>query len=99
MATTQAQDDRRAEARREIGTPRITWTRPKTAGIHTGWVSDVAKTSVTFVTPTRDRPTPGEAINLAPATAAPIPLHKSVQVVRVSPFDRYFSVVGCRVRV
>ena len=98
MATERPRNDRRSAVRREGAAAPIAWTRRDVAGIHTGWVSDIAKTGVAFVTPTRDRPALGEAIDLTPGGGESIPIHRSVQVVRVAPYDQYFSIVGCRHR-
>ena len=96
MATANPEHDRRAEARRDVGAARIAWTRRNIAGIQTGWVSNIARRGVAFITPTRDRPAPGDTIGLAPGSTEPVSVQPSVRVVRVTPYDQYFSLVGCR---
>ena len=88
---------RRAEQRRPAASCRLCWARIDAAGTATGWVKDVGPSSIAFVTPTRDRPAPGEAIDVAFGAATPSPRHQNVRVARIAPFDRFFSLVGCTI--
>ena len=88
--------ERRSEPRRVVAARRVSWAREDATRTCTGWVSDVATSSVAFVTPTRDRPAPGEAIVLTLDAGGRSPRHHSVRVVRTEPHDRLFSLVACR---
>ncbi len=88
-------DERRREPRRMASQERITWTRDPDTKTHGGWVSDVASASVAFVTATREIPNPGEVIDLAVASHEAKPEYRKLKVVRTSPVDHHFSLVGC----
>ena len=89
-------DERRREVRRAAPTERIAWAREQATRTCAGWVSNVAASSIAFVTPTRDRPRPGETIELTFSPESESPLHTRARVVRTGPHDRFFSVVACR---
>ena len=95
MTELNQKEERRSEVRRRAPAERISWTREDAAKISTGWVSDVATSSISFVTPTRDLPMPGETIELTLNSSGQIPRHRSVRVARTAPHDRLFSLVAC----
>lgn len=86
----------RSEVRRPMPADRLAWTRDTAARVYTGWTNDLAASSIAFVTPSRDQPTPGEAIELRLGCPGRTPQHRRVRVVRIAPYDRFFSIVGCR---
>ncbi len=90
------QHERRSEVRRRAPATRISWAREDAANICTGWVSDIATSSIAFVTPTREKPNPGEMILLTLNAGSRSPQHRMVQVARTSPHDQLFSLVACR---
>lgn len=89
-------EERRSEVRRRARAERISWARKDAAKTSTGWVSDVSTSGISFVTPTRDLPAPGEAIELTLNAGGRSPRHQSVRVARTAPRDRLFSLVACR---
>ncbi len=95
MTTPDLQRERRSEARNAASNDRISWTHEEARQIYTGWVSDTASSSVAFVTPTRSHPSPGESIELTFAPGGSRPQHRRVRVMRIAPYDRFFSLVGC----
>jgi len=95
MTTSRPKREQRSEVRRRIPTCRIAWTRPDATHAFSGWVSDMADSSVSFVTPTRDTPKPGEAIELTFDVGTAAEHYQSVQVARTAPHDRFFSLVAC----
>ncbi len=90
------QSERRGEVRRPNTADHICWTRETANQTFNGWISDVASTSLSFLTATRDRPNPGETIDLTIGSGGHAPRHQAVTVVRAAPYDQYFSLVGCR---
>lgn len=90
------QYERRSELRRRAPATRISWAREGAAKICTGWVSDVATSSIAFVTPTREKPNPGETILLTLKAGSRSPQHHTVRVAHTSPHDQLFSLVACR---
>ena len=88
--------EQRSEVRRRVPTSRIAWTRLDATRAFTGWVSDIAESSVSFVTPTRDTPRPGEAIELTFDVGTEVERYQAVQVARTAPHDRFFSIVACQ---
>ncbi|MGB2988133.1 MAG: hypothetical protein WBE26_19875 [Phycisphaerae bacterium] len=90
------QQERRSEMRHHTSQDRLSWVREKEDVSHTGWVSNVAESSIAFVTPTRDQPTPGEAIELTFGFGSQSRQHQRVRVTRTVPYDQFFSIVGCR---
>lgn len=91
-----AHHDRRATSRRASIAERICWTSFDPAVTHPGWLNDLAPDSVAFVTPIRDKPRPGDRIEITRGVATEMPKHQSVRVVRTASYDRYFAIVGCR---
>jgi hypothetical protein len=96
MTISRRKGEQRSEVRRRVPTCRIAWTRPDATHAFTGWISDVADSSVSFVTPTRDIPKPGEAIELTFDAGMQNERYRAVQVARTAPYDRFFSVVACQ---
>ena len=96
MTGPRCQQERRAEVRRGAPADRLSWMRDQATRMHTGWVNDVAASSIAFVTPTRDKPSPGEAVELTFGTGSRAPQHRWVRVTRTAPYDRFFSLIGCR---
>ena len=90
------QRERRSEARHRAPTNHISWAQENASGTHPGWLNDVAASSIAFVTSRRDQPSPGEAIELTFTPGGPCPQRRLVRVVRTAPYDRFFSLVGCR---
>lgn len=90
------QDERRSEIRRRAPATRISWAREGAAKTCTGWVSDVAASSIAFVTPTREKPSAGEVIELTLGATGRSPQHRSVRVAHTLPHDQLFSLVACR---
>ena|GEM_PF-5139992 len=90
------QPERRSEVRGRAPAERIAWAREDATRTNAGWVNDVAESGIAFVTPARDRPSPGELIELTFDPGGPSPRHRLVRVARIAPYDRFFSVVGCR---
>ncbi len=88
--------ERRSQPRRPAPAKRVSWARPDAPKTCTGWISDVAESSVAFVTPRRDTPTVGEAIDLTLDTGRRSQRHRVAQVARTAPHDRYFNLVACR---
>ncbi len=95
MTGSSNHQDRRSEPRRPA-VDRISWIRDTATRAHSGWMSDVAATGIAFVTPTRDLPAPGEAIDLKVGCGGVSPDYRRVRVVRAAPYDRFFSTIGCR---
>ncbi len=96
MTESKQTANRRAEARRRTSPDRIVWTRETAGETHSAWLSDVAASSVAFLTPTRHQPLPGEQIELTFRPQDPSQQYQSVRVVRAAPFDRFFSlIVAC----
>ncbi len=96
MTRSRPRGDQRLEVRRRVPTYRIAWTRPDATHAFTGWVSDVAESSVSFVTPTRVMPKRGEAIELTFDVGTKAERYQSAQVARTAPHDRFFSLVACQ---
>ncbi len=96
MSESGQQPERRSEVRRRAPARHISWTPENATRTYTAWVSDVAESSIAFVTPTRDRPAPGEAIELTFDPGGSAPRYREVRVARTAPYDRFFSIVGCR---
>ena len=96
MITSKQKHEQRSEVRRRVPTYRIAWTRSDATHAFTGWVSDIAETSVSFVTPTRDTPKRGEALELTFDVGTKAERYQSVQVARTAPHDRFFSIVACQ---
>ena len=96
MNKSGCQPERRLEVRRRAPAERISWAREDATGTNAGWVNDVAESGIAFVTPSRDQPSPGELIELTFNPRGPSPRHRLVRVARIAPYDRFFSVVGCR---
>ncbi|MGB2984956.1 MAG: hypothetical protein WBE26_03655 [Phycisphaerae bacterium] len=90
------QQERRSEVRRCAPATRVSWAREDATKTCTGWVSDIATSSISFVTPTRDRPTPGEPIELTLNAGSQLPQHHAVRVARTESHDQLFSLVACR---
>lgn len=99
MTELSQKEERRSEVRKRAPAERISWAKEDATKTSTGWVSDVATSSISFVTPTRDLPVPGETIELTLNGNGPLPLHRSVRVTRTAPHDRLFSLVTCRTDV
>lgn len=96
MTESKSRQERRSEVRRRAPAARISWTREDAARTCSGWVNDVAPSSISFVTPNRDLPAPGEAIELTWNAGGPSPQYHSLRVARTAPHDRLFSLVACR---
>lgn len=96
MTESRREQERRSEGRRCAPAHRISWTRENATRTCTGWVSNVAASGIAFVTPTRDQPAPGEAIELTFDPGSRSPRHRRVRVARTAPYDRFMSIVGCR---
>ena len=96
MTGSQPQCEGRSEVRQPAATNRISWTREDATETYTGWVSDVATSSIAFVPPTRYQPAPGEAIELTFNAGSQSPHYQRVRVARTTPHDRYFSLVACQ---
>ena len=96
MSRAGHQRERRCEVRRPAPANHVAWAQEQATSTHPGWVNDVAASSISFVTPKRDRPSPGQAIELTFDPGSPSPRHRLVRVVRADPYDRFFSIVGCR---
>ncbi len=96
MSEPQSQQERRSEVRRRVPAKRISWTRESGTEVCSGWMSDVASSSVAFVAPTRNLPALGEAIELTFDAQGSHARHRSARVVRTARQDRFFSVVACR---
>ena len=96
MTGQASQQERRAEVRRGACADRISWLRDQATRTHTGWINDVAASSIAFVTPTRDKPSPGEAVELTFGTGSRAPQRRWVRVTSTVPYDRFFSLIGCR---
>lgn len=96
MTTSGRKGEQRSEVRRHVATSRIAWTRPDAAKAFTGWVSEIAESSVSFVTPTRDIPRPGEALELTFDVGTQVERYQFVQVARTARHDRFFSIVACQ---
>ena len=94
--TLQSVAERRREPRRHAPANRISWTREGATETVSGWVSDVAESSIAFVTPARHHLVAGEPIALTLHAGTPSEQHRYVRVVRTSRYDGFFSVVGCR---
>ena len=90
------QQEQRSEMRRRAPADRLSWTRENATKTFTGWVSDVATSSIAFVTPTRDRPDLGEAIELTLDSGSQYPRRRAVRVARTALHDGLFSIVACR---
>lgn len=88
--------EQRREPRRHVNAVRLNWRDGREEKVRTGWVSDVAVAGIGFVTPTRDRPAPGETLELTVAPTSPSPRGYTVRVVHTSPYDGLFTLVGCR---
>ncbi len=95
MTELNRKEERRCDLRQGAPAERIWWAREDAAKTSTGWVSDVATSSISFITPTRDLPVPGEAIELTLHAGSRLPQHRSVRVARTAPHDRLFSLVAC----
>ena len=89
-------EERRSEVRLPASAERISWARKDAVSTTGGWLSDVATSSISFVTPTRDSPVPGDAIELTLNASGRSPQHRSVRVARTAPHDRLLSLVACR---
>lgn len=96
MTARRRPEEKRSETRRRVPTCRIAWTRPDGTKAFGGWVSDVAESSVSFVTPKRDTPRPGESIELTFDVGTSAEHYQSVLVARTAPHDRFFSLVACQ---
>jgi len=96
MSGSDSQDERRGEIRRSAPTERISWVGDNATKTNAGWVNDLAESSMAFVTPTRDLPSPGDNIEVTFGTDGPSALRQSVLVVRTAPYDRFFSMVACQ---
>ena len=96
MSESGIKQDRRSQPRRRTPANRVSWTRENADRVCTGWVSDVATSSVAFVTATRDQPAPGEALELTLGATGPHPQYRHVRVARLAPFDSRFTLVACR---
>jgi len=94
MSTRQL--ERRAEVRCAGVAERIRWAREDAGSTHTGWVNDTSRNGVTFITPRRDQPSPGEHIELTFGVGGRAPQHTAAEVLRAEPYDRYFSLVACK---
>ena len=96
MTSPAARSERRSEARRPAPANHICWAQETATTTHPGWVNDLAASSIAFVTPQRDQPSPGEVIELTFGPGSPLPQHRLVRVARAAPFDRFLSIIGCR---
>ena len=96
MTDSRPRREARSEARQPAATNRISWMREDASEAYSGWVSDVATSSIAFVTPTRYQPASGEAIVLTFDAGSQSPQYRSVRVVRTAPHDRFLSLVACR---
>ncbi len=99
MSEPQSPRERRSEVRRRVPAKRISWTRESGAETCSGWMSDVASSSVAFVAPTRNLPAIGEAIELTFDAQSIHPRHRSARVARTARQVRFFSVVACRTQM
>ena len=95
MTLSKSLMNRRADTRTGPAS-RVSWTRLQSDTSHTGWISDEAPSGIAFVTPTRERPEPGDCLVLTVGANGPVPRQRSVKVVHTSPYDRLFTLVGCR---
>jgi len=95
MSEPAYQSERRSEVRQTTPADRISWVRERATRTCAGWVSNVSPSGIALIAPTRDRPTPGERIELTFDPESRAPRYKRVQVVRTAPYDRFFSVIGC----
>lgn|GEM_PF-1196822 len=95
MTLSKSLMSRRADAPTEPAS-RVTWTRHQSDTCHPGWISDEAPSGIAFVTPTRERPEPGDQLMLTVGASGPVPQQRAVTVVHTSPYDRLFTLVGCR---
>ena len=88
--------EQRREPRRQVNALRLNWRDGREETVRTGWISDMAMAGIGFVTPTRNRPTPGEMLELTIAPTSPSPRACTVRIVHTSPYDGLFTLVGCR---
>lgn len=96
MTNARHQQDKRSEVRYRAPADRVSWTGETATRTVAGWVSNVATSGIAFVTPTREQPAPGETIEVTFGAGGPTPQHRTVRVAHTAPYDRFFSVVGCR---
>ena len=96
MNSSDCQHERRGEIRRSAPAERISWVGDSATKTNAGWVNDLADSSMAFVTPTRDMPSPGDTIEVTFGTDGPSALRQSVLVVRTAAYDRFFSTVACQ---
>jgi len=96
MTRTGLEHERRSESRERAAARRLAWAREESTEANTGWVSEVAASGIAFTTPTRDRPAPGDVIELTLEPGGPFAQRRRVRVARTGRYDRFFSVVGCR---
>ena len=95
MSESRDLHEQRSEVRQSAPAKRISWVQKEASRTHVGWVNDTAASGIAFVTPTRDKPLPGEAIELTFGPQGPMPRHSRVRVIHTKPYDRFFSIVGC----
>ena len=96
MSESGVKQDRRSQPRRRTPADRVNWTRENADRVCTGFGSDVATSSIAFVTATRDQPALGEALELTLNAGGPRPQYRHVRVARLAPFDSRFTLVACR---
>ena len=96
MTGPEPQTERRLEPRWPVPADHIAWAPRNATRTYAGWLSNVGASSVAFVAPTRERPLPGDTIELRLSAAGQSPRHRVVRVARTAPYDRFFSLIGCR---
>ena len=87
--------EQRAQKRQPAATTPLSWAHENATRVFVGWLRDTATSNLAFVTATRDRPLPGETIELTLAPNTVSPTRHRVRVVRTAHDDRFFSLVGC----
>jgi hypothetical protein len=96
MSESQDRNEQRVRVRQSAPAKRISWVQKDASRTHVGWVNDADTAGIAFVTPTRDKPSPGESIELTFGPQGPSPRHSRVRVIHTTPYDRFFSIVGCQ---
>ena len=95
MMTAHDTADRRHATRDTETNRRIGWVRVGKDTTHAGWVKDMAADGIAFITPIRDQPRIGDALDVTVDAYGQRPECHRVHVKRVSSFDGFFTLVAC----